>query len=172
MSNINELSDYMNNKFDRLSTDIIDSNDVKPDNYYLTDNNSPNFKSGAIDTARFYDMNIDGITADKLEKSPYVLQTDKKQMEDVIIDKQSKYSSYIDSITNKEQVFKPDTWQYKNELPMNGGSFNGLTGFDSEGGHYAIYNKTELNLEKCDNETKCNKVDDLRNGMMQNRDNQ
>lgn len=172
VSNIDELSNYMNNKFDRLSTDIIDNDDVKPDKYYLSDNNVPNFRSGAVDTTRFYDMNMDGVTADKLEKSTYLSPPDKKHMEDVIIDKQSKYSAYIDSITNKDQVFKPDTWQYKNELPMNGGSFNGLTGFDSIGGHFAIYNKTELNLEKCDNETKCHKIDDLRNGMMQNRDNQ
>ena len=171
-SNINELQEYMDNKFDRLSTDILDSNDVKPDKYYLNENNTPNFNSGAIDTNRFYDMNLDGVTSDKLEKSNYISPSEQKDMENIMIDKQSKQASIIDNITNKEHVFKPDTWQYKNELPMNGGSFNGLTGFDSLGGHYAIYSKTELNLEKCDNETKCNKVDDIRNGMMQNRDNQ
>jgi len=170
--NMSELQQYMDNKFDRLSTDIVDSNDVKPDNYYLSDNNSPNFNSGAVDTTRFYDMNLDGVTADKLEKSNYISPTTQKEMEDVMIDKQSKHASIIDNVTNKDQVFKPDTWQYKNEMPMNGGSFNGLTGFDSLGGHYAIYSKTELDLEKCNNETKCHKVDDIRNGMMQNRDNQ
>ena len=170
-NNINELHDYMDNKFDRLSTDIVDSNDVKPDNYYMNDNNTPNFNSGAVNTARFYDMNMDGVAPDKLQQSAYVSPGGNKEMEDVMVDKQSKNSSYIDTVTNKEQVFKPDTWQYKNELPMNGGAFNGLMGFDSQGGNFAIYSKTELDLEKCDTETKCNKVADLRNGMMQNRDN-
>jgi len=170
-NSINELYDYMDNKFDRLSTDAINSNDVKPDNYYMNDNNTPNFNSGVVNTARFYDMNMDGVMPDKLQQSTYISPGGNKEMEDVMVDKQSKDSSYIDSVTNKEQVFKPDTWQYKNELPMNGGAFNGLLGFDSQGGNYAIYSKTELELEKCDNETKCSKVDDLRNGMMQNRDN-
>jgi len=169
---INELYDYMDNKFDRMSTDILDSNDVKPDNYYTSDNNTPNFNSGAVNTARFYDMNMDGVMPDKLEKSSYVSPDDKKEMETVMMDKQSKHSSIIDNITNKEKTFKPDTWQYKNELPMNGGAFSGLTGFDSQGGHYAIYSQTELDLEKCNSETKCSKVDDLRNGMMQDRSNQ
>jgi len=172
VDNVSELDQYMENKFDRFSTDITDSNNVKPDNFYLNDNNVPNFNSGKVDTARFYDMNMDGVTSDKLEKSNYISPASQKESEDVLIDKQSKQSSIIDNVTDKEQVFKPDTWQYKNEMPMNGGSFNGLTGFDSLGGHYAIYSKTELDLEKCNNETKCHKVDDIRNGMMQNRDNQ
>ena len=124
----------------------MDCNDVKPDKYYLDENNTPNFKSGAIDTTRFYDMNLDGVTPDKLEKSNYISPSDKKDMEDIMIDKQSKQASIIDNITSKEHVFKPDTWQYKNEMPMNGGSFNGLTGFDSLGGNYAIYSKTELEM--------------------------
>jgi|TARA_B110000971_G_scaffold220412_2_gene263929 hypothetical protein len=168
--NINELYDYMDNKFDRMSTDILDSNDVKPDNYFTNDNNTPNFNTGGVNTSRFYDMNMDGVMPDKLEKSNYVSPGDKKETETVMIDKQSKNSSIIDDVTNKEKVFKPDTWQYKNELPMNGGAFNGLTGFDSQGGSYAIYSQTELNLEQCNSETKCTKVDDLRNGMMQDRD--
>ena len=89
-----------------------------------------------------------------------------------MIDKHSQHSSIIDNVTNKTQAFKPDTWQYKNELPMNGGAFSGLTGFDSLGGNFAVYSKSELDLEKCSNETDCGKIDDLRNGLMQNRDDQ
>ena len=168
-NNINELHDYMDNKFDRMSTDILDTDDVKPDNYFTNDNNTPNFNTSSINTDRFYDMNMDGVMSDKLEKSSYVSPSDNKETENVMIDTQSKNSSIIDDVTNKEKVFKPDTWQYKNELPMNGGAFSGLTGFDSQGGSYAIYSHTELNLEQCNNETKCNKVNDLRNGMMQDR---
>ena len=168
-SNIDELYAYMDNKYDPLSTDAITYNDeVKPDNYYLSDNNTSNFNSNVTNTSTFYNMNLDGLTSDKLQQTNYKLIDNTKESENRLVDKQSQYSSYLDNNINNEQtVYKPDVWKYKNELPMNGGSFNGLSGFDSLGGGYAIYNKNDLSIEKCNSEVECKKVDDLRNGMME-----
>ena len=47
---------------------------------------------------------------------------------------------------------------------MNGGLFNGISGFDSMNDNMAVYDVNELNIGKCDNGL-CPPTDDLRNGV-------
>ena len=150
----------------------MDSNDnepnVKPGNYWLTNDNIPNYSSNVMDIKQNYQVNnFDGLEENNLEASKYPNSMEEKRvMQQTIVDKQTQQSSFLDSNTNDNQnTFKPDTWQYKNELPMNGGMFNGLSGFDSLNSSYAVYDTNNLNTEPCDDYLKCKPKDDLRNGM-------
>ncbi len=147
-----------------------DEPSVQPSNYWLSNDNVPNYGSNVMDIKQNYDVekNFDGLQQTKLEESKYGLKNEKHIMEQTIVDKQTQQSSFLDSNTNDNQnTFKPDTWKYKNELPMNGGMFNGLSGFDSLNGSYAVYDVNDLSLESCNNETACKPKDDLRPGLGQ-----
>jgi hypothetical protein len=165
-NNKEELYNYL------FSEDTNNSGEppIKPSNYWLSNDNVPNYGSNVMDIKQNYNVekNFDGLHDNKLEESKYGLKNEKQIMEQTIIDKQTQQSSFLDSHTNDNQnTFKPDTWKYKNELPMNGGMFNGLSGFDSLNGSYAVYDVNDLNLENCNNETACKSKDDLRPGLGQ-----
>jgi len=74
---------------------------------------------------------------------------------------------------NNGYKFKPDTWIYKDEIPMNGGdlggAITGTTGFDTLSTDYAIYRPDSLANPKgsCTPSSydKIERGDDLRNGM-------
>ena len=147
-----------------------DEPSVQPSNYWLSNDNVPNYGSNVMDIKQNYDVekNFDGLQQTKLEESKYGLRNEKQIMEQTIVDKQTQQSSFLDSHTSDNQnTFKPDTWKYKNELPMNGGLFNGLSGFDSLNGSYAVYDVNDLSLENCNSETACKPKDDLRPGLGQ-----
>lgn len=147
-----------------------DEPSVQPSNYWLSNDSVPNYGSNVMDIKQNYDVekNFDGLQQTKLEESKYGLRNEKQIMEQTIVDKQTQQSSFLDSHTSDNQnTFKPDTWKYKNELPMNGGLFNGLSGFDSLNGSYAVYDVNDLSLENCNNETACKPKDDLRHGLGQ-----
>jgi hypothetical protein len=165
-TNKQELYDYLLNEDTSGNTSPDPS--IKPSNYWLSNDNTPNYTSNVTDIKQNYNIesNFDGLPENNLSESKYGLKNEKQIMEQTIVDKQTKQSSFIDSHTSDSQnTFKPDTWKYKNELPMNGGLFNGLSGFDGMNSSYAVYDMDDLNLEQCDNEIKCKPTDDLRQGL-------
>ena len=67
------------------------------------------------------------------------------------------------------ELFKPDNWMYKHELPMNGGAFmDNLVGYDSLNEGFASYGNVGHSLATCDPsaELNCNQEqDDIRFGL-------
>ena len=167
-NNKQELYNYLLGEDNTESINDSPDSSIKPSNYWLSNDNVPNYGSNIMDIKQNYNVekNFDGLQQNKLEESKYGLKNEKQIMETTIVDKQTQQSSFLDSNTNDNQnTFKPDTWKYKNELPMNGGMFNGLSGFDSLNSSYAVYDVNDLNLENCNNETSCKPKDDLRPGL-------
>lgn len=129
-----------------------------PANYDPTTTDDSNFHSNVMDIPNFYKENklpqYDGQT------DLSHIQSGKHQMKENQYDLVSKQPAYMYE-ANGSKAFKPDTWEYQNELPMNGGKMeNGVVGFDlmDEGG-FAVYDQSTVVQSIPSNET------DLRNGM-------
>lgn len=146
-------------------------NQVKAGNYYVEDENSPNFMSNVLNTHKFYNRNTeddnlyDGLDLDQLIEKKYDPATLEKVKE------QQCYPSG-NSHDNKQlypqNIAKPDNWNYKNELPMNGGSVVGnVVGFDTLNEGYSIYTEGQgVVNSQCENKMNCNNApDDIRFGL-------
>lgn len=151
-------------KEDELTKEINFENDnlnkVQASNSYLSENNVPNFESNVADIKKFYNINYDNLNESELKSTS--IDTLKKINEVVTVDTHSK-PPCKEVIFGRESTVNPDNWKYKNELPMNGGSMNGIFGFDSLESQFAIYNPNKLNLQTV-NEDKFENIphDDLR----------
>ena len=58
--------------------------------------------------------------------------------------------------TGRESIELPTSWQYKSELPMNGGSMNGIYGFDNLESQFASFNDNSVNGNDHANGTQVN----------------
>lgn len=124
-------------------------NKIQPSNSFLSNNNEPNFESNVADVSKFYKINFDSLNENELKTTSVELL------------KKTEECKKVDYV--REPTVNPDTWGYKNELPMNGGIMNGIVGFDSLESQFAIYNPNKLNLQ-IETENKFNNIphDDLR----------
>jgi hypothetical protein len=140
----NELIDYVNS---------CAPESVKAGNYYVEDENSVNFMSNVLNVNKFYDRyDVPGNYANLTDTDLSSIHNIKKQ------------ESFPKQVSNN----KPDNWNYKNELPMNGGNILGnIVGFDTLNDGYAMFNdKGKLFTEKCNNNMDCSvKQDDIRFGL-------
>jgi hypothetical protein len=138
-------------------------NKINPSNSYLSDNNDPNFESNVADISKFYKFNYDNLDEDQLKSTSIEkINKDNKIKEDINIDVQSKEPYNVKNY-GRESTVNPDSWVYKDELPMNGGQMNGIIGFDSLESQFAIYNPNKLNLQSSSQDTFNNiPHDDLR----------
>jgi hypothetical protein len=142
----NEINN--DNKFEEKNI-----NKVSPSNTYLDNNNFPNFESNVADTKKFYKINYDNLNENELKETSIDtlknydnLNIQNKTKEVISIDPQSKQPCNIKNY-GRESTTLPDTWSYKDELPMNGGKMNGIFGFDSLESQFAIFNPNKLNLQ-------------------------
>lgn len=169
-----------NDEFKKKLTKFIKEEPVQPENNfekknilpvsaanaYLNDNNVPNFESNVADISKFFKINYDNLNEDQL-RSTSIEDLRKNHnnspdsMESGVIHEQMISKKNITSATIKENneinpfvrtsKENPDTWSYKNELPMNGGTIvNGILGFDSLESQFAVYNPNKLNLQAAD----------------------
>ena len=136
--------------------------DIKASNTYLNDNNVPNFESNVADTTKFYINNYDNLNEDQLKSTSIEDLNKLKDKDTVSIDTHSNVPCNIKKY-GRESTATPDNWTYKDELPMNGGTMNGIVGFDNLESQFAIYNPNKLNLQSVNND-KFNNIphDDLR----------
>jgi len=126
-------------------------------NKYVDDKNDSNFQSNVLNVNRFYKKNFNA-PLNELE----------------IVNEGKPDSKNINSFSNISQYSdQPSSWQYKNELVMNGGELlDGVTGYDNLTDQYFTYGETSL-LNGCSpNKGSCvppsrgsNINDDLRMGM-------
>ena len=125
-------------KMNQLSDSIEKPNELNaekniiPANGYLSDNSNPNFPSNVNDTSKFYKIqnNYDSLNENELKSTP--LEKINKNYNNI--------TTEINKIeeTVRTSTEKPTTWEYNNEFPMNGGSMNGIVGFDSLESSYSI----------------------------------
>ena len=167
ISEINSL-DFLtndNDDFKKKLTKFIKEDIVQPENKfekknilpisaanaYLNDNNVPNFESNVADISKFFKINYDDLNEEQLRSTSIEdLRKNHDESKKNVISTSIKENDAINPFvrTSKEN---PDTWAYKNELPMNGGTIvNGILGFDSLESQFATYNPNKLNLQAAD----------------------
>lgn len=153
----NELLDYVKG---------CDNDDgVKAGNYYVENDNNPNFTSNVLNVHKFYDREIEK-NYDNLDLSEF---------ENISSVKEQECFPPRNLHNNPKSVNtypKPDQWNYRNELPMNGGSVVGnVVGFDTLNDGYSMFNQNvEMINPKCDSDMyfddTCKTVpDDIRFGL-------
>ena len=125
---------------------------INPANFYTQDFNTPNFTSNVTDLRKFYSYdNPPGETINKVPDNDDTFVKDVKSDPAWLIPKQ-KIANHLEPTSNY--------WNYKNEMPMNGGDFGGLSGYEGMGGTYSVFNEKEPPQDTPD----IHHSDDLRNG--------
>ena len=125
---------------------------INPANFYTQDFNTPNFTSNVMDLRKFYSYdNPPGETINKVPDNDDTFVKDVKSDPAWLIPKQ-KIANHLEPTSNY--------WNYKNEIPMNGGDFGGLSGYEGMGGTYSVFNEKEPPQDTPD----IHHSDDLRNG--------
>lgn len=121
---------------------------VLPANNYLENESRPNFESNVADTNKFYEINTSlkkKNNFDNLDETD--LKTTSLQTLGVSDASQPPFKEKentstivnVDSNTVRQSTANPDNWKYKNEFPMNGGTMNGIVGFDGLESQYADF---------------------------------
>ena len=125
-----------------LDDEVNDSNSPNPSNSNLENNSIPNFNGENQEISQFFNI-YDNLNEKDLGESV-------KKMNDY-----EDSQNYLEKTNTLEQQ-----WQYKNEMPMNGGTIgnDSIVGFDSLDGNYASINFN-------DDVPNANNIQDLRNGM-------
>ena len=120
---------------------LPDNKEIIPSNGYLNNENHPNFEANVEDVSKFYKIQNNYDNLDQNELQTTSLEDLKKKSENIITD--------IQKINPEGRVSedKPNVWEYKNEFAMNGGSMNGIIGFDGLESQYAGFG-SNLNLEE------------------------
>lgn len=151
--NREEIKEEIKEDFQNQNSEKVYEN-VNPANFYTQDFNTPNFTSNVMDLRKFYSYdNPPGGTVDKVPKddSKDSIIEDVKSDPAWLMPKQ-KIAKHLEPTSNY--------WNYKNEMPMNGGDFGGLCGYEGMGGTYSVFNAKEPPEDTPD----IHHSDDLRNG--------
>lgn len=125
---------------------------VEPANAYLEENNVPNFESNVADVKKFYNINYDNLNECDLKSTSidnlknFENLSKQSNIENMSLNIESKEINNGNPYVRESQKM-PDTWTYKNELPMNGGNINGVYGFDSLESQFASFNPNKINLQ-------------------------
>lgn len=136
---------------------------VKPENYFGVTNNVANFGSNVMDVNKFYSNSFGDIEF----MTPYNGNAGNKELSaKQILDGSDYVNKGSDGISG---TYKPDMWQYKNEMVMNGGNlFGNISGYDDMDSGLAVFNGSSIVSNTCsgDNMNSCaNGNDDLRMGL-------
>jgi hypothetical protein len=137
---------YMQTNTEPKKESNMDKNkiDIVPLNSYLSNNNEPNFESNVADISKFYKLNFDSTsTSDNQQKSTPI--------SNIIPNKQNEINEPSSHNESRKSIENPINWNYKNELPMNGGEINGIFGFDSLESQFANYNFSDINQQNSTN---------------------
>jgi hypothetical protein len=149
--NREEIKEEIKENFQNQNSEKVYEN-INPANFYTQDFNTPNFTSNVIDLRKFYSYdNPPGETINKVPENDDSFVQDVKADPAWLIPKQ-KIGNHLEPTSNY--------WNYKNEMPMNGGDFGGLCGYEGMGETYTLFNSKEPPQET----PELNHSDDLRNG--------
>jgi len=131
---------------------------VNPANFYTQNFNTPNFTTDVLDLRKYYDYDL---PASKSTGKP---KEDKSGSRDGDMLRKTEADNFPwkqgPDKNENVNVMESDYWSYKDELPMNGGNFDGLVGYQNMGGSFAFFDQYKPVAEKYPKIT-----DDLRSGM-------
>ena len=131
---------------------------VNPANFYTQDYNTPNFTTDVLDLRKYYDYDL---PASKSTGEPKEGTSGSSQGEMFRKTKADNFPLLEGPDKNENKnVMESDYWSYKDELPMNGGSFDGIVGYQNMGDSFSFFNQY-----KPVTETHPKLTDDLRSGM-------
>ena len=135
---------------------------VIPSNGFLNNENIPNFESNVEDTSKFYKIqnNYDNLNENDLKTTS--IEDLNKKSNNVVVDVPPNHNT-----NTRKSEDKPATWEYNNELAMNGALMNGISGFDGLESQYANFG-TPINLESSKNNYENIPHDDLRKPVVVN----
>lgn len=163
-----KFSDNVENFTETLNTTNLEKmySKINPSNFYTQNYNTPNFTTNVTDLRKFYDYDLPANNSIDIPVNP--IRGNGNQIERVadtsqeILDKIDSDTPWLvkEKQTGNTTVLESDFWSYKNELPMNGGSFGGIVGYESIGESLAYFNQ-----EKQVESIPIKLTDDLRNGM-------
>jgi hypothetical protein len=143
------------------------TSEVKPMDEYASDNNVPNFESNVLDFSKFYNVSFDNMSENDLKKATPICNTASERASKPA--EISGNDSMCDEKTVRQAQELPVSWQYKNELPMNGGAMNGIVGFDSLESQFSSFSGMNMDLQPSDdNNFKNIPHDDLRKPIVYN----
>ena len=131
---------------------------VNPANFYTQNFNTPNFTTNVLDLRKFYDYDL---PASKLKTGPEEEASGSHQGDMLRRTEADTFPWLEGPDKNKSKnVMESDYWSYKEELPMNGGSFDGLVGYQNMGSSFAFFDQY-----KGVSDAHPKITDDLRSGM-------
>jgi len=119
----------------------LDVNEIKPSNYFNTNDNVPNFKTNVLDIKQDFKT-----IPQKPINLPIMRDNMTLEKDNEIIDKFSGNTIYPAKLKGITDVYSIENvqWKYKDEIPMNGGNFGGITGYDDLDSDYAVYDTSIL----------------------------
>lgn len=143
---------------------------INPANFYTQDYNTPNFTTNVTDLRKFYSYDNppnDSTPQVNLPTNPTIPPKNTNQPTNQLTQKALSDPSWL---VPKPQPasgleLQSDYWSYNNEVPMNGGDFGGLTGFESAGDAYSLFYTKNTNDLVQEQEDALKLTDDLRNGL-------
>jgi len=132
---------------------------VNPANFYTQNFNTPNFTTDVLDLRKFYDYDLPAS-----KSSTNITDNKSSGNDDGEMFQRTKEDTFPwlegPDKNKKKNVMESDYWSYKEELPMNGGSFDGLVGYQNMGASFAFFDQYKPVAEAHQKST-----DDLRTGM-------
>ena len=135
---------------------------VIPSNGFLNNENVPNFESNVEDTSKFYKIQNNYDNLDETDLKTTSIEDLNKKSNNVGVDIPPNHNT-----NTRKSEDKPTTWEYNNELAMNGALMNGISGFDGLESQYANFG-TPINLESNKNNYENIPHDDLRKPVVVN----
>lgn len=141
---------------------------IMPSNTFTSNQNVPNFESNVLNVQKFYTINssddsienFDNLDAKKLKSNIQKLSEDKftnEQSRQGIVMKQTPIPNLSNDVNDSRSSFGriatelPPTWEYKDELPMNGGVIGGgIVGFDALESQFSMYSPGTMQMQKAD----------------------
>ena len=132
---------------------------VNPANFYTQNFNTPNFTTDVLDLRKFYDYDL---PASKSSSALTDNESSGNNEGDMLRRTEADNFPWLEGPDkNKNQnVMESDYWSYKDELPMNGGSFDGMVGYQNMGASFSFFDQYKPIAEAHPKIT-----DDLRSGM-------
>ena len=124
-------------------------NTIPPANTYdvMDSHNVPNFESNVLDFNKFYKINNN---TDEPVRKNYI-QSPSTPRSSVSVSPTPLPNADNGKTFSRNATNLPSTWEYANELPMNGGMFGSIVGLDSGESLYSSYGNG-VSIKKCGNE--------------------
>jgi hypothetical protein len=139
---------------------------IIPSNTFTSNVNVPNFESNVLNVAKFYTINspdssmenFDNLDTKGLKQNIQNLSNDSftnEQTPSGMILKKTPIPNQSNDVNDSKSSFGriatelPPTWEYKNELPMNGGTIGGgIVGFDALESQFSMYSPGSMQMQQ------------------------